>query len=284
MREQKGSKMVRSLKLTNEQAVEAINLYSIKKISMDKIGKLFGVCSETIRAIILKNGVNIRDGSETLKLSTLFSFKKMSKGKAFLLGIIYGDGSISIRQDYVNITSGDLDILEKAKLVFGDKFKVSKIKNEIYYRGVIYSRKICEELFELFGLKNNKSDKLIFPILDDIFMPAFISGYLATDGCLSINSKDDLFRLSFYSCSEDFLNTLNDYICSKIELPKRKLYVRTNMVNHFGKKPLYTLSFNGSKAKAACKYIFSDNNFNLRSDRKYGIYEKTLSPHSFADL
>lgn len=255
---------MRPSKLDISQKKQVIDLYLNEKISTTKIAKLFKVNSETIRNTLLSQNIKLRNKHESKIIGTTFSFVEMSKDKAFLLGLIYGDGSISNRKDYFNITSGDLDLLEKVKNILGNKFKITKVKS--YYRGYFCSRKICDELYNLFGLTNNKSDKLIFPKLDNEYMSAFISGYLAADGCISGKS------LIFYSCSKQFLEDLNQYLCSKNNLELRNLYIRIKLKDHFGDKPIYVLVFNGQKAKKVCNYIFKDLPNNLVSDRKHNLF------------
>lgn len=265
--------MGRPSKFNITQQKEIINLYLEQKLSTNKIGKIFEASSETIRNILIRNNITIREGKETNKLSTKFTFSKMTNEKAFILGLIYGDGSISNRQDYISITSGDLDLLEKTQKTLGNKFKIKKSKIGNYYIGIIYSHKLCEELYELFKVTNNKSDKLIFPKLEENFYPYFISGYLATDGCISVNKKDKLLITSFYSCAKEFIIDLNKLLCAKTDQKLRTIYERKNIKGHFGTKPLYTLTFNGSKAEKICKYIFLNTDEQNISDRKYNIYK-----------
>jgi len=268
--------MGRPSKLNIAQQNRIINLYVKDKLSTNKISKMFGVATATINNILTRHNIQLRSGSETNKLSTKFTFTTMNEEKSFLLGLIYGDGSISKRNDYINITSGDLDLLEKSKLILGDKFKIRKVADQNCHRGIINSHKLCEELFLLFKLTNNKSDKLAFPNLEPQLYPSFISGYLATDGCININKKDNLIVLSFYSCSKQFLEDLNVFLCDKTQQKYRTIYERKTIKGHLGKKPLYTLVFNGAKAEKALEYIFSDKDKSIRCDRKYNIYEKFI--------
>lgn len=266
----------RPLILTKCQEQEAIMLYCQDKLSANKIGKLLSVSGSTIENILHKYNILVRTSSETNKLSTKFSFREMNEGKAFLLGVIYGDGSISIRQDYINITSGDLDILEKCQKILGEKFKIAKVKDSNCYRGVIYSHKLCEELLELFKLTNNKSDKLVFPQLDNKFMPAFISGYLATDGCIRMNSSKKTqcksLHITFYSCSKQYLLDLQKYINNDINA-LGLLYERKNIKGHLGKKPLFILTFNGKKAEQLAIYIMRNTTISIQCNRKTNKYK-----------
>lgn len=272
----------RKRKLSEEQEEQIVQLYTQNLLSTSEIAKQYNVGDETIRKTLIRQKVKRRAKSEANIIKTKFSFHNMNKYKSFILGLIYGDGSISIRKDYVNITSGDYDVLEKTQNIIGPKFKIKKVKDKNYHFGVIYSKKIANELLELFQLTNNKSDKLIFPKLDNELYPAFISGYLAADGCISINIKEKRFVLSFYSCSKQYLEDLNELICYNINIKKRNLYHKNKKKsyndNRFGKKPIYSLTFNGSFGIKACEYIFKDKN-NLWCDRKYNnfcIYKKQL--------
>jgi hypothetical protein len=261
------------------QKKEVVKYYIENQMTPNKICKIFSVSEETIRNILISEKVPRRTCADSKKLRMKFTFTKMNKDKAFLLGLIYGDGSISNRQCYINITSGDLDLLEKAQNTFKKyegEFKIEQVKGKKYYRGHTYTKKLCVELFDLFKLTNNKSDKLIWPKLDDKLLPYFISGYLATDGCITIAKKDNLLQLIFYSCSEGHLQSLNEYLCYKTNLPLRKIYKRTKIKGHFGKKPLFTLNFNGIKAEKACEFIFANTTSETRSDRKFLIYKEFM--------
>lgn len=264
---------------SKEKIVKIINLYCNELKSTAEISKHLNCASETIRNILIKNNIELRNKHEAIKIKTKFSFYPMTKEKSFLLGLIYGDGSISNRKCYVSITSGDLDILEKTQKILGNKFKIRKKKNSNCYEGIIHSVKIADELYNLFQLSNNKSDKLVFPKLEDEFYPAFISGYLATDGCISIKKKDSYLYLGFYSCSNEHLHQLNNYLCNKIQIPNRNIIWnnKNSNTNRFGNKPIYSLSFNGKFAIKACDFIFNKLNDQLWCDRKYDIYKNYIS-------
>lgn len=262
--------------LSDNNVNKIIETYSNNIISTTELGKTYEVNAETIRNILLNNKIKLRNRHDAVKFKTPFTFKEMTKEKAFLLGLIYGDGSISNRKCYISITSGDIDLLEKSQKILGEKFKIKKVYN--YHRGQIHSVKIAEELYDLFQLTNNKSDKLIFPELDDEFYPAFISGYLATDGCISIVKKINRIVLSFYSCSKNHLEKLNIYLCSKINIaPKNVLWKNKNgNINRFGTKPIYSLAFTGSFAEMVCNFIFKDLTSDLWCDRKYAVYKNYI--------
>jgi hypothetical protein len=178
--------------------------------------------------------------------------------------------------DYTNITISDMDILQKVSSLVGEKFKIVKYNSRKAPQGYIYSKKVCNELVELFSLCSNKSDKLVFPKLEDNLMPAFISGYLAADGCISIYQskyKAKYSTLTFYSCSHQYLIDLCNFIEAKT-LVTGNLYERnrSKMKGHLGHKPLFTLGYNWTKAEKVCKYIFDNTAQATRSDRKYKKY------------
>jgi transposase len=275
--------------LTDAQCQEIVKLYNDKNLSTYKIGQQFNCCAETI-ANVLRNAnqslkiigmwqedtTALRAHGESKKLLVKFTFREMTKEKAFLLGLIYGDGSISIRKDYINITSGDIDLLTKAQEIFYPeppiKFKIKKAKDQNCWRAAIYSHKLCDELLELFQLTNNKSDKLIFPNLDHELMPFFISGYLATDGCIYITKKTNSLNIGFYSCSKQHLNDLGCFLSDKTSVPLHSAYERKNIRGHLGKKPLYILAYSWRQAETVCEYIFRNTSEKTRSDRKFSIY------------
>jgi predicted RNA-binding Zn-ribbon protein involved in translation (DUF1610 family) len=151
--------------------------------------------------------------------------------KAYFLGFMYGDGTISSLHNKfgkitystrISVQIGDISLINKLKEVFGflniGKFDYSKYNEnsveQVYVRSS--SKKLHDDLM-LNGLYPRKSyenkDKLKLPDIDDELMSHFIRGFFDADGSVYTQaSRKNLIRIEFTSVSKSFINQLNNYL------------------------------------------------------------------------
>lgn len=119
-------------------------------------------------------------------------FKKWSKNMAYVLGYIYADGNLLncdyIRARYFQITSVELDALERIKHMMNSEHNITKhkpsyLKGKIIYRLKIGSHEIYNDLL-MHGLYPNKSLDMEFPEIPLEYTGHFIRGYFDGDGCI----------------------------------------------------------------------------------------------------
>lgn len=137
-----------------------------------------------------------------------------SESKAYFLGLLLADGSISKNNRVLKISlqENDKHILETFKNqiksnspLFFTKSKNKKHSN--YYTLTLYSKKICEDLIKL-GCVNNKSKYLKWNVSDipNEIQNHFIRGYFDGDGCFSyrFHKKKYLKSVVNFTSTKDF--------------------------------------------------------------------------------
>jgi hypothetical protein len=124
--------------------------------------------------------------------------------KAYFIGLLYADGTNSLKKTEVNLRlqEGDIEILEKYKNILQPEkqlyFNLKKSeKHQNIYALVINSKAISVRLNEL-GVVPNKTFLTTFPEwLDEKLYSHFIRGYFDGDGCIHIRKKDNMLCFSF---------------------------------------------------------------------------------------
>lgn len=151
--------------------------------------------------------------------------------KAYLLGFLYGDGTISTyvtNEGYdrfttkISIQIGDSDLIYTLKEHF-DFFSIGYFDYSKYNENSveqIYIRIDSKELYNdlmLNGLYPRKSyenkELLKLPNIDNSLMPHFIRGFFDADGSVySLANRPNLIRIEFSSVSKTLITGLNSYL------------------------------------------------------------------------
>ncbi|MDP3696736.1 MAG: LAGLIDADG family homing endonuclease [Candidatus Taylorbacteria bacterium] len=206
-------------------------------------------------------------------------FKKWSPEMAYVLGFFAADGNMMRHKNggcYIELTSNDLEILEKIKKVmdFDNKISLRTRNSGISYRIQIGSKVLFEDLTKL-GFTPNKSKTIKFPRVPTRFMKDFIRGYFDGDGCAHLGkhwAKDRnklrwVFNMRFCSGSPDFLEDLWRKL-KKSGIEGGYLYDKQ------GKG--YDLVFSWKKGISLCKFMYNNVSSDMYLNRKYEIFQRAL--------
>lgn len=182
--------------------------------------------------------------------------------KAYILGLIVSDGSVS--KSGLHISLKDYDVIEYIKntLNFSGPIKIIKPKKEthsIQYRIDLYSVKIIKDLLK-YDIIKNKTHHCSFPnILVDLYN-SFICGYFDGDGCICLD-KNKRGCVSF---------TGNNSVINKI----KEILLNNSVINpqitirNKNKENIISLSFHGyENIINLMNFIYSKVEFKMK--RKY---------------
>lgn len=140
-------------------------------------------CSEA-RILALKN--NRVPGRNYQGLNELF-FQKWSPGMAWILGLLYTDGTLYRNNISLNLI--DYEVLEKVKKLLGFTGDIKRIRQsgniERYIYSLRFSHKAVAADLRSLGLIERKSLVLVFPKIPENYTRHFIRGCWDGDGCFT---------------------------------------------------------------------------------------------------
>ena len=225
-----------SIKIIKEKYLEGETIEEITdKYFKDKY------CSGEINMVLRKLGITRPNGTQA-KINHDYFENIDSEHKAYWLGFIYADGSIT-KKAY---EKGSYTYRLRMELMFEDKYILeqmaldleSDLKPKEYYNDTSHfegynkpkhtayimfsSKKMGEDLVKL-GVVPNKTFILkSLPNIPDNLMKHFIRGYFDGDGSVYLTSKDNAIKTVFYG-THDFINSIQDFLIKELDLTKKKI-------------------------------------------------------------
>jgi hypothetical protein len=241
-------------------------------LSTRQIAQKTGISKSAVGSIIKRAGIGRdRSISQTLgcrrntHVSFEWSFFPLSPEKAWLLGLIYGDGSLRNDGFRITVTSGDCDIIENINALFGNSLFIYTYPT--YEVICLDSKRLWQELSLQFALTPNKSRNLSYPVLEESLKPHFIRGLLDSDGCWKLDTRSPMSRLVFEyaSLSKTFVESL-----------------RADLIRYVGvssKRTVYegracTLTYSNLDAIKIGYWLYANSSPRDRCGRKYAFWAR----------
>jgi len=213
-----------ALYLTGLPTREVASLVGLSPTQVAKIVKQAGVSRERMMAFNLSRKRAVPDD---------WSLAPLTPEKAWMLGLIYGDGSLSIQGYAVTIASSDRDVVDNLNAILGGNIGISDKKT--YWLLNRSSKRIWAELHDLYGLHPNKSKTMRYPELPVELQPLFVRGLIDSDGCWysDTRSKSPRLMFSYLSRSEHFVSDLREVLVSFVGVSAESgIYVRNLKNGH----------------------------------------------------
>jgi hypothetical protein len=205
--------------------------------------------------------------------------------KAYILGFLYADGSVSKDGYYLSIEIKEEDI-EILNLISNEicittpKYIYRIIKEKTYVKLIIGSKVICSDLINL-GCMPNKTFLLCFPNKNQVkheLVSHFIRGYFDGDGC--ITSKEKIRPMVTIIGTLEFLNGVFDNLkqegIDKYSLFKISKIYRLSISNLKDNYIFYNYIYKNAKEYLKRKknnydtyYEIMDKNKNKKKTSKY---------------
>lgn len=247
------------------------------------IKNLYLTNSMTLRNICKEYHIDRHSFSNFLKKQNISTRKKISSDdcifekidneeKAYWLGFLYADGSITYRDSYPTRYCLELG-LKKDDVLHIDKFKsfmksqrpINFRLNTNSYKIMILSKKLCVDLIKL-GCYPKKSLTLKFPTEQNVpnfLIRHFLRGYFDGDGCIQINYKNQLFKNCSILGTKEFLESMLVILNleKKVILKKDKRHLNNT----------YYIQFNLETSYYFLNLLYYNNNISLQ--RKQDKYE-----------
>jgi hypothetical protein len=187
------------MKSTHINPTPIITMYKEGQ-SVTNISSKLGLSSYCIYKVLQSSGAMSYKPLSKLKNYKLFP---MDTFKAWMLGVLYGDGHLHRNGCQIVFTTSDRDILEQIQSNLNTDYKIRNIASNCLQLAIC-STSLHRDLTTILKLESNKSKTMIYPepLIDSVYELDFIRGYLDSDGCWSSR------RLTAYGCSKSFMYTL----------------------------------------------------------------------------
>lgn len=203
----------------SEEAVQKWSEYLKNDHTLMETSEHFNVPYYSLVKVLVRYGY--RKKSRTVKTVTwkknvdISYFENIdSYEKAYFLGFIYADGSISS-----NINSGqkvfNFALQLQDKYILENLHKAMGLKTNIYIhknsaRLNVYDYKLYDDLAALGVLEDKSHKEFNFPHINEKYISSFILGYFDGDGCITI--KKNQAGVSITCNSELFLKEMEKYL------------------------------------------------------------------------
>lgn len=242
-----------------------IDLHFNQKLSLTQISKENSIDRNKLTSILVKSGYKPINYQNEKKLNQDIFDKIDTEEKAYWLGFIYADGSISHNVFELQLSNKDINHLNKFKkfLNWSNEIKLKDSTNSVR---ISFRNKYFTNQLKNLGVVERKSLVLTFPNEKQVpkkLIRHFIRGYFDGDGCIhfrkNVIKKSVMINLLG---TPIFLSVLRTYIPIKVN----KLYKNNGSDN--------TLVFQktGNGAETFLYWLY--NNSNIYLDRKITLYKK----------
>lgn len=260
----------------SERDSEIVEMYNSGK-TYKQISDYFGfkyVNTSITRNALKRSNIDLNQRLNLKKVDLDFFENIDSKEKAYLLGLIYSDGSIDKSGYGFSFVSKDYDQVYLFKSLLQSDHKICEVNSfdertkKTYNRYCIHicSKKITTDLLKI-GLHNSKSFSCNFPKIDMNYIWHFIRGLFDGDGSVSvINGKKG--RLAFSLILSGELKNKIKGIFNDIGFSDTKDRVLFKNDNGIISSIKYT-SYKDVKRILDMMYMNSEN---LRLKRKYELF------------
>lgn len=180
--------------------------------SLSKIAKEFGVDRGTLSNNLKKDGIEVCNKQNRVRVKEDNFSVIDSEEKAYWLGFLYADGYVSLGKNVIELSlqARDLEHIKKFHAFMESENSIYYNKSNNSYRSAFASEKTKNDLIKL-GCFPQKSLKLSFPSEEQVplkFIKDFTRGYIDGDGSIGLK-KNGVYRLSILGTRE-FLEVLVD--------------------------------------------------------------------------
>lgn len=260
---------------------EIIYLYQEEGYSLTKLKEKFNYSTDKIKKILNDNNIHIRTRGEQTRITNQLRGQKVNhkffdlidtNEKAWLLGFLAADGSVSSDRNRIKIglSSVDREILEKIQKLIDSERKIMDYETNqgFFVSELCWSSARHKEVLAKYDIVPNKTYKQMrLPNFNNNLdkQISFILGYFDGDGCFK--DDDNYCRLEICSYRpellEDFARVIGDFTGNK-----KTVYKDKSRINY------YTITYSTEDVIKFLDYAYDKNSIFLQ--RKYEKYQNWL--------
>lgn len=268
-----------------------VDNYVNKKFGQLKSGRQFGLSDRTVKNILLKNNIQIRNLHESICVANQTNdrttqhyekspnfFKEENSNMAWLLGFLASSGNISKNENRIRIELSvvDREILERIK-------EIVKIENPIKIRGnkrgfvfasLEWSCAEHKKDLEKYNIIPQKTYTLLPPTkLNEKFYIDYIRGYFDGDGTINLNltrgGKSKSLRWGICGASKPVLEWIIGVLEERYNIPSVNIHKDSSH-----EKDFYSFVYSTNATRKIYDILYTNNSLFLK--RKKEKYEKLL--------
>ena len=238
------------------------NLEEFKKdyedLTIKELVEKYSLNEKTIWSYVKKLGAARKQGSKRINKvnDDYFSIRNDCANKYYILGLIYSDGNLPVKnKNSFIISNTDKNLLEDIKkelqftgiviTEFHKKFK------KYIYKLQITSEQIRKDL-EFIGLTPDKTFTVKFPNVPKEYIRDFIRGLWDGEGCVNFSKSrpnTNLLCSSFVSANLEFISKVLEFLPTK----------KKNIKKIVKKSVLYSISFRGFDSLRIKDFLYYKN-------------------------
>lgn len=253
-------------KLSSEDKQTIKKLYQ-EGYSLYFLAKKYKIRYTAIKYWLIKLNVEIRKGNQN-KIHTeneeYFSIID-SHEKAYWLGFIAADGSVSKKENQISIglSKKDISHLELFKKCINATGKIfvydSILKGKIYHccKFSVYSKKMKTDLAKHNILPNKSKTLKLSKNISKEYINSYLLGLIDGDGCFSIDNQNQA-RLNFIS-SKYAIIEIQKILMANCDINKTKISKEKRS------EGMYYLNYGGNtQMKSIVKYLYKNSKIYLK--------------------
>lgn len=183
-----------------------------------------------------------------------------TEAKAYFLGVMYSDGSVSKNQFYLKLK--DEDVIQQFKQELKTEAPIRRIETPWdAYILEVSCKKLCQHLTNQ-GCVPNKTRVIQVPKLREDLYRHFIRGFFDGDGCLQLNDKIYHCKFDLTSASLQFLEQLRPIITARA--------ITNGSLQKETKYDVWHLNYSGHQVIQIMDWLYEDTHFYMK--RKHDKY------------
>ena len=252
-----------------------------------KLSEEFNIPNLSIYNCLRKEGVFNSGYGKQLRIDKIRKYQLNEKyfdnidceEKAYFLGMLYADGTNSLKKTEIKLSLQEDDyeilvklnnLLQPTKPILLSKVKIKKENHKNQYRLLINSKILSYRLNELVVMPN-KTFVLKYPDwLNDNLQRHFIRGYFDGDGYVTFNKRDKQLACGFTG-TENMMLGIQNILINNLNFSKTKLSTRHPKRNNNIRSLNY---FGNGNARKFYDFLYIDSKIFMK--RKKDKFEKHL--------